>query len=316
MLKTLSINNDRYYSQNKKRKIKPNNSNNPNNIYTLQINNMSNNGIKPIKLIQRNNIFDDEEKEGKEYPFKYIEDNSYINKNIKNTNSPYKTINITNNTKKKYNTIEINKNVSTKNKRNRNSTNNFNKDKDNIINIDKYLAHNEKKFRRNVSQRIITNKKIKNKLIDNISLLNNKINNNYTDLQKLKYNCYDNNKSIIETLFNDKRIRLLNRNNNKKIYDIKNDIINIKNKIDEFKGKTNIYVNNYNMINIEVNNLKNQCKILPEEINNLEMENKKLANKQIILHAIIQKIKLKIFELDRNKKNIERNLNQVNMLYE
>ena len=70
------------------------------------------------------------------------------------------------------------------------------------------------------------------------------------------------------------------------------------------------------MINIEVNNLKNQCKILPEVINNLEMENKKLGNKQIILHAIIQKIKLKIFELDRNKKNIERNLNQVNMLYE
>ena len=304
MLKSLLLNNDRYNSDNKKRKIKSSNSNN---LYIQPIHNISNNAIKPIKIFQQNNTLDEEEKE---YPIRVIKDDDQFNKKLFNTKSYFKKSNI-NNKKKRCNTIDINRNYSPKNKNKNN-----NKLDNNIYNLESYLTINEKNFKRNISQRIIKNEKIKNKLIDNISSLYDKINDNYYDLSKSKYNFYDFNKSAIETLFNDKRIRILNRANNTKIHYLKNDINNINNQIYELKEETNKYINNYNNINNEVNYLKNQCKILPEKINNLEIENKNLANKQIILHSIIQKIKLKLFELERDRKKIERNINQINMLYQ
>ena len=66
----------------------------------------------------------------------------------------------------------------------------------------------------------------------------------------------------------------------------------------------------------EINYLKNQTKILPNAINNLEIENKNLVNKRIILDSYIKEIKIKIIELENNKKKIQRNLTQMNNLYE
>ena len=107
-----------------------------------------------------------------------------------------------------------------------------------------------------------------------------------------------------------------NLNNHKKIYDLKNEIINIQNQIEEFKKLTKIYSNNYMIINEEINNLKEQNKIIPEIIKTLEIENKNLINNQIIFHSNTQKIKLKIFELEHNKRNIERSIKQTNIIYE
>ena len=121
---------------------------------------------------------------------------------------------------------------------------------------------------------------------------------------------------LIETIINDKNIRLQNISNNKKIYDLKNEIINIQNNIERFKKLTNIYINNYMIVNEEINNLKEQNKIMPEVIKILEIENKNLLNNQMILHSKNQKIKLKILELEHNKRNIERAIRQTNMVYE
>ena len=282
MLKSLSINHDRYYSHNKKRKIKKRN---PNNMNIALLNNNSKNDID----INSNKIFP--------------------NNNIKNSKTCSNS--------KIYKTIDVNKKPSSKGRRNKNTFNDliYNDENSNIINAEKFLTQNEKKFRRNVSQKIINNKKLNDKLIDNITLLNTKINDNYKELTKSKYNFYNANKNIIQTLFNDNRLRLQSRNNNDKIYDLNNDIYNIKNKIEECKHLTNLYYNNYLNIKNEVSDLKKKCKILPDIISNLELENKDLLSKQIILHSNIQKIKFKIFELEKNKKKIGRNLNQINMLY-
>ena len=282
MLKSLSINHDRYYSHNKKRKIKKRN---PNNMNIALLNNNSKNDID----INSNKIFP--------------------NNNIKNSKTCSNS--------KIYKTIDVNKKPSSKGRRNKNTFNDliYNDENSNIINAEKFLTQNEKKFRRNVSQKIINNKILNDKLIDNITLLNTKINDNYKELTKSKYNFYNANKNIIQTLFNDNRLRLQSRNNNDKIYDLNNDIYNIKNKIEECKHLTNLYYNNYLNIKNEVSDLKKKCKILPDIISNLELENKDLLSKQIILHSNIQKIKFKIFELEKNKKKIGRNLNQINMLY-
>ena len=97
---------------------------------------------------------------------------------------------------------------------------------------------------------------------------------------------------------------------------MKNEIINIQNNIERFKKLTNIYINNYMIVNEEINNLKEQNKIMPEVIKILEIENKNLLNNQMILHSKNQKIKLKILELEHNKRNIERAIRQTNMVYE
>ena len=142
------------------------------------------------------------------------------------------------------------------------------------------------------------------------------INDNYDELKKSKYNFYTENKKIIGNLLNEKANKMKNRTNNKKISDLKDDIKNIKNKIEQYKYQTSLYVNDYKSISDEVKNIKNQTKILPEAINNLEVENKNLIELQIIIHTNMQKIKSKLFEFEHNKKNIETNLRRANMLYE
>ena len=95
---------------------------------------------------------------------------------------------------------------------------------------------------------------------------------------------------------------------------MKNEIINIQNKIEGFKKLTNRYINNYMIVNEEINNLKEQNKIMPEDIKILEIENKNLVNNQMILHSKNQKIKLKILELEHNNRNLERAIRQINMV--
>ena len=300
MLKTLSINNNRYYSHNKKRKI---NKKTPNNLYILPINNNYIKEIKPIKLIPRNNTYSLENPQ-----FNNIDSNpnSYKYNIIKKSNSSK--------SKSKCNTINTNKCLHPKNKRNKKNSN-HNIIRDNIFDLDRSLTQKEKKFTRNISQNIMMNKKINDKLINNVEMLENEINNKYKELSKSKYNFYNANKNIFQTIYNDRRIRLQNKVNDKNILDLKNDINDIQNKIEELNNQTNFYKNNYMMIKEEIKNLKDQIKILPEVINNIENENKFLVNTQIKINSNINKIKYKLFELEKNKRNIERSLNQVKKLY-
>lgn len=300
MLKTLSINNDRYYSHNKKRKTKKKTSNN---LYILPINNNYIKEINPIKLIPRNNTFSIGNPQ-----FNNIDSNSNSNKYnmIKKSNLSK--------SKSKCNTIDTNKSSHPKNKRNKKNSN-YNIIRDNVFDLDRSLTQKEKKFTRNISQNIMLNKKINDKLINNVEMLENEINNKYQELSKSKYNFYNVNKNIFQTIYNDRRIRLQNRVNDKNILDLKNDINDIQSKIDELNNQTNFYKNNYMMIKEEIKNLKDQSKMLPEVINNIENENKFLANTQIKINSNINQIKYKLFELEKNKRNIERTLNQVKKLY-
>lgn len=310
MLKNLCIN--RYNSQGNKRKK---NKKKIKNLF-LEINNDTNNLINPIKLIPKNNTF--YSKKGQETID--IRDTSPIYRRFNKFNDLYNKFNASNN-KTRYKTIESFKKSNSQSKNNENIFNkkyleisNINKDK--IINLEKCLTQNEKKFKRNVSQQIIKNKKINDNLMKKVLSLKQVINDNYDELKKSKYNFYTENKKIIGNLLNEKANKMKNRTNNKKISDLKDDIKNIKNKIEQYKYQTSLYVNDYKSISDEVKNIKNQTKILPEAINNLEVENKNLIELQIIIHTNMQKIKSKLFEFEHNKKNIETNLRRANMLYE
>jgi chromosome segregation ATPase len=172
------------------------------------------------------------------------------------------------------------------------------------------------KFKRNVSQRIINNKKINEQLSNNVELLKNEINNNYGELTKTKYNFYNINNNTITTLFNNRVMKLKNRTNHQKINDLKTNIKDIKNKIEQLNRKTALYTNENMILNNEVINLKKQCKILPNLIDNLENENQALISTKNIIQKSIQKIKSKLLEFELYKNNIERNLKNANMLYE
>jgi chromosome segregation ATPase len=191
-----------------------------------------------------------------------------------------------------------------------------NLEKNNIINLDKYLTQKEKKFRRNVSQQILKNSKINDQLIDNVSSLRQKINDNYIELSKSKYNLYDTNRNNMHTLIKDNIIKLENVNNDKDIYDLNEEIDNIKNEIEKLKKQTILFINYYLEIKDDVNCMKKQCKILPELIDNLENENKNLSYMQNIMHSNIQKIKSKLYGFEINKSKIERNLEQLITFYD
>ena len=314
MLKKLSINS--YTSRGKKAKDK---GKEIKNLYLIDINNVSNNSSNPIKIIPKNKTFYNKI----EFNSRHIKDrdNILINKKFKKFNDIYKNLNLSNNNSREKNRNSYNKKSNSYFKDNHN--NNYNKyyldisniNKDKIINMERCLTQNENNFKRNVSQQILRNKKLSDNLIDKVTLLKQKINNNYKELKKSKYNNYEENKNIIDNMFYERRIKIQNRTNDKKIYDLKNDINNIKDKINQFKNQKNIFINEYMNIRDEVKNIKNQIKILPNSINNLEIENKKLIQMQIIIHSNIQKIKSKLFEFEHNKKNIERNLQRTNMLY-
>ena len=194
MLKYYSINNDKYYSNNKRSRIKKSNSNYLN---ILPINYLRNNDIKPIKLMARNNT-----------NYSQIEASP---RKEKSTKSMKKSHNNSNISYKKYKTVDIDLDLSkissSKKKRNKNI---FNEsiNVDTIYDAERLLTQNENKFKRNVSQKIIRNKKISDRLVVNISILNNKIKDNYNKLAKSKYYYFNENKNIIETLFNNKRMRM------------------------------------------------------------------------------------------------------------
>ena len=313
MLKSFSINNERAFSQkNKKKMIKKIKNKKFQNLY---IKNISNNSMHPVKIFQRNytgyNKNDDSSTETTDMPRK--------NK-LKNYNKTSELFSDSKN-EKKSKTIESYKNSFPKTHNKKRSFSKQNIDLSdindlNILNLERRLTRNEMKFKRNVSQKIIKNKKLNEQLIGTVELLKNEINNNYGELTKTKYNFYNINNNTITTLYNNRIIRLQNRTNHKKINDLKKNIKDIRNKIEQYNRKTTLYTNEYMITNNEVINMKKQCKILPEIINKLENENQALISTKNIIQKSIQKIKSKLLEFELYKNNIERNLRNANMLYE
>ena len=108
---------------------------------------------------------------------------------------------------------------------------------------------------------------------------------------------------------------ILNKEYNNYIYKIKNDISQLENKIIKYDNLTELYEKDYNDTNNQVIELKKECKILPEMIDNLENENRNLNNLCINITSNIMKIKYDLLELDKNKKNIQRDLYQIDKLY-
>ena len=310
MLKSFTINHDRAFSQKNKKKVKKNKK-----LQSIYIQNISNNSMNPIKIFPKNftgyNKNDDSSTETTDMPRK--------NK-LKNCNKTSELFYDSKNAKK-YKGIESYKNSFPKNQNKKRSFSKKSIDMSsindfNILNLERRLTRNEMKFKRNVSQRIINNKKINEQLSSNVELLKNEINNNYGELTKTKYNFYNINNNTITTLFNNRVMKLKNRTNHQKINDLKTNIKDIKNKIEQLNRKTALYTNEYMILNNEVINLKKQCKILPNLIDNLENENQALISTKNIIQKSIQKIKSKLLEFELYKNNIERNLKNANMLYE
>jgi hypothetical protein len=289
MLKKLSIINKRYYSHDKNKK---GNSLKLKNSLLFQINNDKEDfTFIPVKIYPQKIFFEKKDKINNL--------NSEKNKklNISKTSSSFM---------KKKNRSFYNKNYKQKS----------NIEKNNIINLDKCLTQKEKKFRRNVSQEILKSSKLNEQLIDNVSSLRQKINDNYIELSKSKYSLYDTNKNNIHTLIKDNMIKLENVNNEKDIYDLNEDIDNIKNEIEKLKKQTILFNNYYLEIKDDVNYMKKQCKILPELIENLEIENKNLSYMQNTIDSNIQKIKSKLYGFEINKSKIKRNLEQLITFYD
>ena len=289
MLKKLSIINKRNNSYNKNKKE---NSIKLRNSLLFQINNDNSNfTFIPVKIFPQKIFFEKKDKA------KNL--NSEKNKKLSISKTSSSLI-------KKKNRSFFNKNYIEKS----------NMEKNYIINLDKCLTQKEKNFRRNVSQQILKSSKLKDQLIDNVSSLRQKNNDNYIELSKSKYSLYDTNKNNILTLIKDNMIKLENVNNENEIYDLNEDINNMQNEIEKLKKQTILFINYYLEIKDDVNYMKKQCKILPEIIGNLEIENKNLSYKQNTIHSNIQKIKSKLYGFEINKNKIKRNLEQLITFYD
>ena len=289
MLKKLSIINKRNNSYNKNKKE---NSIKLRNSLLFQINNDNSNfTFIPVKIFPQKIFFEKIDKA------KNL--NSEKNKKLSISKTSSSLI-------KKKNRSFFNKNYIEKS----------NMEKNYIINLDKCLTQKEKNFRRNVSQQILKSSKLKDQLIDNVSSLRQKNNDNYIELSKSKYSLYDTNKNNILTLIKDNMIKLENVNNENEIYDLNEDINNMQNEIEKLKKQTILFINYYLEIKDDVNFMKKQCKILPEIIGNLEIENKNLSYMQNTIHSNIQKIKSKLYGFEINKNKIKRNLEQLITFYD
>lgn len=289
MLKKLSIINKRNNSYNKNKKE---NSIKLRNSLLFQINNDNSNfTFIPVKIFPQKIFFEKKDKA------KNL--NSEKNKKLSISKTSSSLI-------KKKNRSFFNKNYIEKS----------NMEKNYIINLDKCLTQKEKNFRRNVSQQILKSSKLKDQLIDNVSSLRQKNNDNYIELSKSKYSLYDTNKNNILTLIKDNMIKLENVNNENEIYDLNEDINNMQNEIEKLKKQTILFINYYLEIKDDVNFMKKQCKILPEIIGNLEIENKNLSYMQNTIHSNIQKIKSKLYGFEINKNKIKRNLEQLITFYD
>ena len=289
MLKKLSIINKRNNSYNKNKKE---NSIKLRNSLLFQINNDNSNfTFIPVKIFPQKIFFEKKDK-------------------AKNLNSKKN---------KKLSIIKTSSSLIKKKNRsffNKNYIEKSNMEKNYIINLDKCLTQKEKNFRRNVSQQILKSSKLKDQLIDNVSSLRQKNNDNYIELSKSKYSLYDTNKNNILTLIKDNMIKLENVNNENEIYDLNEDINNMQNEIEKLKKQTILFINYYLEIKDDVNFMKKQCKILPEIIGNLEIENKNLSYMQNTIHSNIQKIKSKLYGFEINKNKIKRNLEQLITFYD
>ena len=289
MLKKLSIINKRNNSYNKNKKE---NSIKLRNSLLFQINNDNSNfTFIPVKIFPQKIFFEKKDKA------KNL--NSEKNKKLSISKTSSSLI-------KKKNRSFFNKNYIEKS----------NMEKNYIINLDKCLTQKEKNFRRNVSQQILKSSKLKDQLIDNVSSLRQKNNDNYIELSKSKYSLYDTNKNNILALIKDNMIKLENVNNENEIYDLNEDINNMQNEIEKLKKQTILFINYYLEIKDDVNFMKKQCKILPEIIGNLEIENKNLSYMQNTIHSNIQKIKSKLYGFEINKNKIKRNLEQLITFYD
>ena len=226
---------------------------------------------------------------------------------------------INSNTNTKFNSkvkSNISKNISLKN----NKTPKYKytslfKNKGYILELGKNLPKKEKAFKRNVSSKILLNKNMSKKMINNISSLKDKIDSNYEELNSTNHNYFLMGKNIIKDSYNINRIKRLNNEYNNNINNLQNDIDNLQNKLDYYNNMTDIYIRKYNDINSIVNQLKKEKKILPYEIDILENENKNLTSKCYKVNSDIIKLKNKLYELDKNKNNIGWYLLQINKLY-
>lgn len=289
MLKKLSIINKRHNSYDKNKKT---NSIKLKNSYLFKISNDKPDfTLIPVKIVPKKIFFDK-----KDVIIKTLNSDKNKKLNISKTSSCFV---------KKKNRNFFNKNYIEKS----------NKEKNNIINLNKCLTQKEKKFRRNISQQILKNTKLNDQLIDNVSSLSQKINDNYSELSKSKYRIFNTNKNNIHTLIKDNAIKLENLNNEKDIYDLNEDINIINNEIEKLKKQTILFINYYLEIKDDVSFMKKQCKILPGLISNLEVENKNLSYMQNIMNSNIQIIKSKLYGFEINKNKIKRNLEELISFY-
>ena len=196
-----------------------------------------------------------------------------------------------------------------------NKNNFYNNNISNILNFEKKIIQKEKKFRTNISNQIIQKRDLSQKIYNNVALLENKIIDSYNSLKSSNYSYNKTNDNILKGLCNKKRFMILNKEYNNYIYKIKNDISQLENKIIKYDNLTELYEKDYNDTNNQVIELKKECKILPEMIDNLENENRNLNNLCINITSKIMKIKYDLLELDKNKKNIQRDLYQIDKLY-
>ena len=197
----------------------------------------------------------------------------------------------------------------------RSNTNRHSNNIHNILNFEKNLKKKEKDFEINVTNKILLNKNLSKKIFKNISLLENKILDNYDSLKSSNYNIHKTNNYKIQSLYEERRRKNINNEYNKQINELKLDIDKIENKIEKYNNLTGLYKRNYYNLNEQVIKLKNESKILPGIINNLENENKNLSNSYNKINSDIIKIKYKLIELEKNKRNIKMKLIQCNKLY-
>ena len=102
-----------------------------------------------------------------------------------------------------------------------------------ILKLEKNLTRKENRFKQNISDKISSNEKLSRNIYNNIALLKNNILDNYNTLKISTNNYYNTFKQVKKTLSNEKTHKVINKEINKEIYKLKNDIDEIQNKIEE-----------------------------------------------------------------------------------
>lgn len=184
-----------------------------------------------------------------------------------------------------------------------------------IYNIESYLSEKEREYKINLLQQKNLQEKIGSQLNDNVNILQTNINEKLSELAISKNNFYNENKNLIKILYDNKRIKIQNKNNEEHKNEIKNDINDIIHKINLIRKENEIFNKQEEEIKDEIFFIKNKIKDLPKIINSLEEENKNILKARLILDGKIQDIKGKIYMFEYNKNNIKRNLQQTTNIY-